>query len=100
MLDLAEKIAQKKGLKIVICFDEFQNIAKFTDPDYFQKKLRSNWQQHQNVAYCLYGGKCEIFAQKRANYVKINLENSTNYVKNAYKIMRICDLQIANSINY
>ena len=45
-------------------------------------------------------GKCEIFAQKRANYVKINLENSTNYVKNAYKIMRICDLQIANSTNY
>lgn len=41
-LDLAEKIAKKKGLKIVICVDEFQNIAEFTDPDYFQKKLRSH----------------------------------------------------------
>ena len=57
VLDLAEKIARKKGLKIVICVDEFQNIAEFTDPDYFQKKLRSHWQLHQSVAYCLYGSK-------------------------------------------
>ena len=57
VLDLAEKIAGKKGLKIVICVDEFQNIAEFTDPDYFQKKLRSHWQLHQSVAYCLYGSK-------------------------------------------
>ena len=57
VLDLAEKIARKKGLKIVICVDEFQNIAEFTDPDYFQKKLRSHWQLHQGVAYCLYGSK-------------------------------------------
>lgn len=57
VLDLAAKIARKKGLKIVICVDEFQNIAKFTDLDYFQKKLRSHWQLRQNVAYCLYGSK-------------------------------------------
>ena len=44
VLDLAEKIAKKKGLKIVICIDEFQNIAEFSNPDYFQKKLRSHWQ--------------------------------------------------------
>lgn len=57
VLDLAEKIAKKKGLKIVICIDEFQNIAEFEEPDYFQKKLRSHWQLHQNVSYCLYGSK-------------------------------------------
>ena len=57
ILDLAEKIAKEKGLKIVICVDEFQNIAGFDDPEYFQKKLRSHWQLHQNVAYCLYGSK-------------------------------------------
>ena len=57
VLNLAEKISRKKGLKIVICVDEFQNIAEFTDPDYFQKKLRSHWQLHQSVAYCLYGSK-------------------------------------------
>jgi hypothetical protein len=57
VLDLAEKIAVAKGLKIVVCVDEFQNIAEFSDPVYFQKKLRSHWQQHQHVAYCLYGSK-------------------------------------------
>ena len=57
ILDLAEKIAIEKNLKIVICVDEFQNIAEFENPLYFQKKLRSHWQQHQHVSYCLYGSK-------------------------------------------
>jgi hypothetical protein len=57
VLDLAEKIAIKKGVKIVICVDEFQNISNFAEPDYFQRRLRSHWQQHQHVAYCLYGSK-------------------------------------------
>lgn len=74
VLDLAEKIARKKGLKIVICVDEFQNIATFTDPDYFQKKLRSHWQLHQNVAYCLYGSKrhmmMEVFTDSSKPFYK------------------------------
>lgn len=57
ILDLAERIAMDKGIHIVICVDEFQNIAEFDDPLYFQKKLRSHWQQHQYVSYCLYGSK-------------------------------------------
>ncbi|MFR9534969.1 MAG: ATP-binding protein [Rikenellaceae bacterium] len=57
ILDLAERIATEKGIKIVICIDEFQNIAEFEDPLYFQKRLRSHWQQHQRVSYCLYGSK-------------------------------------------
>lgn len=57
ILDLAENIAKAKGLKIVVCIDEFQNIAEFDEPDYFQKRLRSHWQRHQHVAYCLYGSK-------------------------------------------
>lgn len=44
ILDLAERIAMDKGIHIVICVDEFQNIAEFDDPLYFQKKLRSHWQ--------------------------------------------------------
>ena len=70
VLDLAEKIAKKKGLKIVICVDEFQNIAEFTDPDYFQKKLRSHWQQHQRVAYCLYGSKRHMMMEAFTNSSK------------------------------
>ncbi len=70
VLDLAEKIAKKKGLKIIICVDEFQNIAEFTDPDYFQRKLRSHWQQHQNVAYCLYGSKRHMMMEVFTNSSK------------------------------
>ena len=70
VLDLAEKIAKKKGVKIVICVDEFQNISGFTDPDYFQKKLRSHWQQHQRVAYCLYGSKRHMMMEVFTNSSK------------------------------
>lgn len=70
VLDLAEKLAEKKGLKIVICVDEFQNIAEFTDPDYFQKQLRARWQRHQHVAYCLYGSKRHMMMEVFTNASK------------------------------
>ncbi len=74
VLDLAEKIACEKGLKIVVCVDEFQNISEFTNPGYFQKKLRSHWQQHQHVAYCLYGSKrhmmLEVFTDSSMPFYK------------------------------
>lgn len=70
ILDLAEKIAKEKGLKIVICVDEFQNITEFTNPDFFQKKLRSHWQLHQNVAYCLYGSKRHMMLEVFTNSSK------------------------------
>ena len=57
ILDLAEKIAVSKNLKIRICIDEFQNIGFFEDHLVFQKKLRSHWQTQQHVAYYLYGSK-------------------------------------------
>lgn len=57
ILNLAEKIAVEKNIRIIVSIDEFQNIAYFDDPLAFQKKLRSQWQKHQNSAYCLYGSK-------------------------------------------
>jgi len=57
ILNMAEKIAIAKDWKIVVCIDEFQNIATFKNPVAFQKKLRANWQKHQHTTYCLYGSK-------------------------------------------
>ena len=51
ILNMAEKIAIDKGCKFIICIDEFQNISTFENPLAFQKKLRSNWQKHQNTAH-------------------------------------------------
>ena len=57
ILQLPEKIAQKKDVHLVICLDEFQQIADFDDTLKFQKKLRSIWQHQQNVTYCMFGSK-------------------------------------------
>ena len=57
ILNLSEKIATNKRLKIIVCIDEFQNISGFKNQLSIQKKLRSHWQKHQNVSYCLYGSK-------------------------------------------
>ncbi|MDR1543790.1 MAG: ATP-binding protein [Prevotellaceae bacterium] len=56
ILKLPQKIADEKGIKIVVCIDEFQQIAEIGDSITFQKKLRSVWQL-QDVTYCLYGSK-------------------------------------------
>lgn len=74
ILDLAEHIAQEKNLELVICIDEFQQIAGFKDADAFQAKLRSHWQLHQKVAYCLYGSRrhmmTEVFTHREKPFYK------------------------------
>ena len=74
ILDLAERIAREKKLEIVVCIDEFQQIAGFKDADAFQAKLRSHWQLHQNVAYCLYGSRrhmmMEVFTHREKPFYK------------------------------
>jgi len=57
VLNLPEKIAEKKGTTIVVCIDEFQNLGNFDEPLLFQKRLRAVWQHHQRVTYILYGSK-------------------------------------------
>ncbi len=57
ILQLPEKLAQKKKVHIVVCLDELQQIADFSDAVTFQKKLRSVWQHQQNVTYCMFGSK-------------------------------------------
>ena len=41
ILQLPQKIAQKKNIRLVVCLDEFQQVADFSDSITFQKKLRS-----------------------------------------------------------
>lgn len=74
ILQLPEKIAQKKGCSIVVCIDEFQQIAEFKDSKMFQKKLRSVWQLQKSVSYCLFGSKkhlmSELFEKKSLPFYK------------------------------
>jgi hypothetical protein len=55
ILDLAETIAKQKKIKMIVCIDEFQNIANFNNFESFEKKLRAIWQRQQDVTYCIYG---------------------------------------------
>lgn len=57
ILQLPDNIAQQKGIRLVVCLDEFQQIADFADAEKFQKKLRSVWQHQQNVTYSMFGSK-------------------------------------------
>lgn len=74
ILDLSERIAEAKGVKIVVCIDEFQNIAEFEDPLFFQRRLRAHWQRHKKVSYCLYGSKrhmmMEVFTDSSMPFYK------------------------------
>ncbi len=74
ILQLPEKIAEKKGCQIVVCIDEFQQIAEFKDSKIFQKRLRTIWQLQKSVSYCLFGSKKhlmnELFEKKSLPFYK------------------------------
>ncbi len=97
-INLPEAIAKKKGIRIVVCIDEFQNIARLDDPIAFEMELRSYWQYHENTTYCLYGSRkhmmLELFeTESRAFYrfgdlfllEKIPEEHWVDFIKDSFK---------------
>ena len=99
ILQLPEKIAQKKNCSIVICIDEFQQIAEFSDSKTFQKRLRTVWQLQKNVSYCLFGSKKhlmnELFEKKSYPFYKfgdaiylqkIGTQDSVEYICNRFSV--------------
>ena len=68
ILDLPETIAKETGKKFVICIDEFQNVDGYEESLAFQRKLRSHWQLHSSVCYCLYGSKRHMLLDIFNNY--------------------------------
>ena len=57
ILELPEKIASAKGIQLIVCIDEFQQLALLPGYKSMEGKMRSVWQQQQRVAYCFYGSK-------------------------------------------
>lgn len=62
ILDLPQKIAVEKGVRVVVCIDEFQKIAEWNDGNSILERLRSQWQKHPDVSYCLYGSQRHLMA--------------------------------------
>jgi len=98
ILNMPERIAESKGLKLIICMDEFQSLSRFKDPELFQKRLRASWQYHKHVVYCFYGSKrsmmSSIFQQNNMPFYKfgnvmflskIEKDDFTRFIIEAFK---------------
>lgn len=57
ILNLPERIAIEKGIRVIICLDEFQNLSSMLNYEQLEKKMRAVWQRQKHVSYCLYGSK-------------------------------------------
>ena len=62
ILELPETIARKRGKRIVVCIDEFQQISELPDAKTIQRKLRTVWQHQELTSYCLYGSKKHLMS--------------------------------------
>ena len=56
VLNAPQAIATRLGRRVVVVFDEFQQIADFED-DLTERQLRSSTQQHSDVAYLFLGSR-------------------------------------------
>lgn len=57
ILQLPELLASQIGKHIIVCIDEFQQIAEWSDSLTIQKKMRGVWQHQKNASYCLFGSR-------------------------------------------
>lgn len=57
ILQLPETLAKKKGIKIIVCIDEFQQLSNLAEYKDMEGKMRSVWQQQELTTYCMYGSK-------------------------------------------
>ena len=62
VLGMAEKIAIKKGKRIVLCIYEFQQIGEMANSKQIQARLRTVWQHQKQVSYCLFGSKHHLMS--------------------------------------
>jgi hypothetical protein len=94
ILNLPQKIAEEKKCRIVVCIDEFQQVAEFQEALTFQKKLRSAWQLQDKVTYCLYGSKMHIltslFSKQSMPFYKFGDVMFLQKIAEAHWVTYIC----------
>lgn len=102
VLDAPEKLAESKKKRLVIAFDEFQEITNM-DGLVLEKTMRSSFQRHKNVTYLFAGSKQhvieEIFGQEKRPFFKfakpfplekIPIEQFAIFISSKFKETGIC----------
>lgn len=67
ILNLPERMAREKGLRVIVCIDEFQQLAKLPGWKRLEGTMRSVWQGQHHTTYCLYGSKRHMMMDIFAN---------------------------------
>lgn len=63
LYDLPERIAKKRKKRMVVIFDEFQEVAKLDGGKEVENNFRSKIQQHKNVSYVFMGSQRHLLDQ-------------------------------------
>lgn len=67
ILKLPEKIAVAKDIHVIVCIDEFQQLATLSGWKSLEGKMRSEWQLQHSTTYCFYGSKRHMMMDIFAN---------------------------------
>ena len=61
VLESVKRYADSRKKKVVVCFDEFQQIGQFKT-DKIEKMMRSSFQKHKDIAYIFMGSKKHLIS--------------------------------------
>lgn len=68
-MDVPQRIAEKKNKRVIVAFDEFQEIRRINGEE-IERIMRSRFQEHKNVSY--------IFIGSKRHMIKDIFENKNN----------------------
>lgn len=95
ILNLPEKMAEDKGVKVIVCIDEFQQLANINEWKKLVSTMRSVWQQQHRTTYCLYGSKMHmmttIFNNTQSPFYKFGQLINLKCISKDYWIPYIVD---------
>ena len=88
ILNLPERMAEAKGVRVIVCIDEFQQLANLPCWKRLEGTMRSVWQNQHYTTYCLYGSKrhmmMDIFANSSNPFYRFGQMMTLKKIDRAY----------------
>lgn len=101
-IDLPDVVAKSAGLRLVVCIDDFHNIAMFPDCEDLLSRLQDSWNLHKEVGYCISGNgnaMMESFASTAKSFRMFGDRMDLGRITNADMVCYIRD-RFADSGKY